>query len=114
MLKQLYGPKESQNVAHLTESIDPLFAKLVDEFAYGTVWPLEGLSLREKSLITISALIASGKELQTEIHMKAFLTSCGKADDLRNLLAHLSVYAGFPAAMNGFLSLNRVLGMTTK
>ncbi len=57
-----------------------------DTFSYDLFWSRPGLSKRDRSLITITALVAMGREEQTKIHMRGFLGSGGKINELREAL----------------------------
>ncbi|MBI4668195.1 MAG: carboxymuconolactone decarboxylase family protein [Elusimicrobia bacterium] len=108
MMDKLYGPKYAQHVFRRLEELDPELNRITQEIPYDVFWAREQLSIRDKSLVTVAALIAMGKEEQTKIHMRGFLRSGGTVNDLRNVLIHLAVYCGFPAAMNGFAALKEV------
>ncbi|MBI4372047.1 MAG: carboxymuconolactone decarboxylase family protein [Elusimicrobia bacterium] len=109
MMDRLYGTGYSEEVFQQLEKLDPAFNDIVQQFAYGEIWARSGLSIRDKSLVTIAALIALGKEEQTKIHIRGFLRSGGTVAELKSVLIHLVVYCGFPAAMNGFSALQIVL-----
>ncbi|MEW6057753.1 MAG: carboxymuconolactone decarboxylase family protein [Bdellovibrionota bacterium] len=104
MMKKLYG-NYSKAVSDRLESLDPELNQIIQDIPYEFFWTREGLSIRDKSLITVAALVAMGKEEQTAIHMRGFLNSGGSKDELRNALIHLAVYCGFPATMNAFAQL---------
>lgn len=107
-MDKLYGKQYSQKVFNRLEELDPELNVLIQSVAYDTFWGRKGLSVRDKSLITIAALIAMGKEEQTRIHMNGFLNAGGTQDEVRSALLHLAVYCGFPAIMNGFAAFNDV------
>lgn len=109
MMVELYGKRYAKEVTERLESLDPELNQLIQEIPYKKFWARKGLSLRDKSLITIAALIALGKEEQTKIHMKGFLSSGGSVDELKGVLLHLAIYCGFPSTMNGFAALKKVL-----
>lgn len=90
------------------KELDEEFAEIINDFALENIWKRDGLPNIHKSIATISALVASGKEDQLYLHMKAFLNLGGTIDELRNILIHLSVYCGFPAILNSFKVLNKV------
>jgi 4-carboxymuconolactone decarboxylase len=108
-MTELYGADYATQVANRLEELDPELNKVIQSVAYDQLWSRDGLSLRDKSLVTVAALIAMGKEEQTRIHMTGFLNSGGQVDDLRAALIHLATYCGFPATMNGFAALRGVL-----
>ena len=109
ILIQLYGEDFSKELVKVFETLDPDFKKFAQEVAYGIFWKKEGLSIRDKSLVTISALVAQGKEWQTKIHIRGFLNNGGTEEELRNAFLQLAAYCGFPAAMNAFAALNEVV-----
>jgi 4-carboxymuconolactone decarboxylase len=107
VMKELYG-EYADELGHILEGLDPEFANIIRDFPYKTIWSREGLSLKERSISTISSLIAMGREDQTEIHMRGFLNSGGTIKELKELIIHLSVYSGFPSSLNAFKILNKV------
>lgn len=107
-MNKLYGEEYSEEVKKWLNKLNPEFSELVQDIAYDQFWAREGLSIREKSLITISALVAQGKEDQTKIHMRGFLESGSKLKELESVLIHLIVYCGFPAVMTAFAHLKAV------
>lgn len=106
MMEKLYGDY-SKELKGLLDQLDPDFSEIIQEFPYEKIWSRPGLSLKERSIATISSLIAMGKEDQIEIHMKGFLNSGGTEQELKEVIVHLSIYCGFPAAMNAFKVLNK-------
>ena len=106
-MKTLYG----EYTAELNKKLDSLnseFAEIIRDFPYDTIWVREGISLKEKSICTISSLIAMGKEDQTEIHMRGFLNLGGTEEELKEIIIHLAVYCGFPSSLNAFKILNKI------
>ncbi len=101
-LKDLYGEEFASQVNQRLEELDPELNFLIQSIPYDQFWSRPGLSTRDKSLATVSALIALGREEQIQIHMRGFLHSGGTEEELRNILIHLAIYCGFPAAMLGF------------
>jgi 4-carboxymuconolactone decarboxylase len=107
-LTELYGEAYAKEVLTRLESLDPELSQIIQDIPYDKFWSRNHLSIRDKSIATIAALVALGREEQTAIHMRGFLHSGGSHDDLRNLLIHLAIYCGFPAAMAGFATLKKV------
>ena len=108
VMKRLYGAQYAEEVEKRLNELSPTFSSIVQSIAYDQFWAREGINIREKSLITIAALVAQGKEEQTKIHMRGFLESGGKLEELEATLIHLIVYCGFPAVMNALSILNIV------
>ena len=79
--------------------IAPKFGQLTDDVLFGDVWARPGLSPRDRSLITVSALIAMNRADQLRGHM-ARARSHGVSDaELIELATHLAFYAGWPSAV---------------
>ena len=82
----------------------PKLAEISDQVIYGDVWERPGLSKRDRSLITVAALVAMGREKQLDGHLgRALANGVTKDGALRALITHLAFYAGWPAAMTAAL-----------
>lgn len=79
-------------------AFDEPFQTLIAEGAWGSVWAREGLSLRERSLITLALLAAGGHWDEVAMHIRATANTGATPDDVREALLHVAVYAGVPAA----------------
>ena len=78
----------------------PELGRLKDDVAYGDVWEQPELSKRDRSLITISALIALYRTPELRGHIKRALDNGVTQDEIRGVIAHLAFYAGWPTAVN--------------
>ncbi|MGQ7296989.1 carboxymuconolactone decarboxylase family protein [Quadrisphaera sp. KR29] len=77
----------------------PKFAELTDDVLFEDVWNRPGLSARDRSLITVAALVTSGDATQLRFHLgRARENGVGK-DELIEAVTHLAFYAGWPKAM---------------
>ncbi|MBV2180584.1 MAG: carboxymuconolactone decarboxylase family protein [Castellaniella sp.] len=101
MLATVDGPAGLEVIENLAKSF-PDFAHYVLEFPFGDIYAREGLGLRERELATVAALCALGNaQPQLRVHMHAALhVGCTPAE-LVEVVMQMSVYAGFPAALNG-------------
>jgi 4-carboxymuconolactone decarboxylase len=84
----------------LQQKIAPGLAKLTDEVLFGDVWRRPELSPRDRSLVTLSVLIATGKPVQLAGHLGRALDNGVKPTEASGLLAHLAVYCGWPSAVS--------------
>lgn len=90
--------------------IAPDLAGFVVDFAYGDIYARPGLGLPERQLITVAALGALGNARpQLKFHLAGALNVGCTPEELVETFIHLSVYAGFPAALNGMFVLQEVL-----
>ena len=82
------------------QRIAPGLATLTDEVLFGDVWRRSELSPRDRSLVTISILIATGKPAQLAGHLGRALDNGVRPSEASGLLAHLAVYCGWPSAVS--------------
>lgn len=83
----------------LQQKVAPGMAALTDDVLYGDVWRRPDLSARDRSLITIGALIATGKTMPLAGHLGRALDNGLRPTEASGLLAHLAVYCGWPSAV---------------
>jgi 4-carboxymuconolactone decarboxylase len=79
--------------------IAPEINDLLVEHAMGMIWARPGLSRRDRSLMTISILIALRAENELRAHIPIGLTNGLTREEIAEMLYHATVYAGYPAVM---------------
>jgi 4-carboxymuconolactone decarboxylase len=84
----------------LQQRIAPGLATLTDDVLFGDVWRRPDWSPRDRSLVTISVLIATGKPAQLAGHLGRALTNGVQPTEASGLLAHLAIYCGWPSAVS--------------
>lgn len=91
-----------ERVADSLKMIAPDFAVYLLEYPFGDIYAREQLSLRDRELATIAALAALGNaQPQLKVHINAALNVGVKPEEVVEVMMQMSVYAGFPAALNG-------------
>jgi 4-carboxymuconolactone decarboxylase len=101
--------KAGQNVIDSLADIAPEFSKYLIEFPFGDIYSRQGLGLREREIATIAALTAMGTATpQLKVHIEAGLNVGLSRDEIIEVLMQMSVYAGFPAALNGLFAAKEV------
>ena len=78
--------------------IAPALATLTDDVLFGDVWERPELSKRDRSLITVTTLIALYRVNELPFHLKRALENGVTRDELAEVITHLAFYAGWPAA----------------
>jgi 4-carboxymuconolactone decarboxylase len=78
--------------------IDRAFQAHITRTAWGGVWTRPGLDRRIRSLITLAVLASMGHEEEFKLHLRATRNTGASAADVSEMLLHISVYAGVPAA----------------
>jgi 4-carboxymuconolactone decarboxylase len=83
----------------LQQRLSPGMAALTDDVLYGDVWRRPELSPRDRSLVTITLLIATSKTAPLAGHLGRALDNGVLPGEASGLLAHMAVYAGWPSAV---------------
>jgi 4-carboxymuconolactone decarboxylase len=81
-------------------NIAPKLAGLTDEVLFGDVWEHKELSPRDRSLITVSALVSGGNTEQLGFHLNKARENGLSEEELVEMITHLAFYVGWPKAMS--------------
>lgn len=92
-----------------TTEFDAPFQDLITSSAWERVWSRADWSPRERSMVTIALLAALGHEDELAMHIRATANTGASAEDIRESLMHVAVYAGVPAANTAFRIAKRTL-----
>jgi 3-oxoadipate enol-lactonase len=99
-LAAIDGQRGEQTVAYVRET-SALLAENLVEHAFGNVFARTTLSRREREMVTLGILGAiGGAEPQLRIHLDAALRVGAHPDELVAIAEHMSVYGGYPRALN--------------
>lgn len=77
----------------------PKLMELTDEVLFGDVWERPGLSKRDRSLITVTALAAQYRTNELPFHIARAYENGVTKDELAEVFTHLAFYAGWPCAI---------------
>lgn len=80
--------------------IDPKLAELTDKVLFGDVWERKQLSRRDRSLVTVAALIALNRPDQLRSHMALALQNGVTKEELVETITQLAFYTGWPNAIS--------------
>jgi 4-carboxymuconolactone decarboxylase len=78
----------------------PKLVELTEDILFGDVWERPGLSKRDRSLITVAALVAMNRTEQLRFHVPNALKNGVRSDEIIEAITHLAFYAGWPSAMS--------------
>ena len=78
----------------------PALVDYTNDVLYGDLWERKGLSKRDRSLVTVAALIATYRPEQLESHLTRAISNGVTKDEIKEVITHLAFYAGWPAAMS--------------
>ncbi len=91
------------------KAVAPEFAKLTEDLLFGDIWKRPGLSQRDRSLITVTCLVALNRIEQVEFHLKKAFENGLSKEELVAAITHIAFYAGWPTAASGFSHLKKVI-----
>lgn len=81
-------------------AVVPGLVDVTDRVLYGEVWDRPGLSPRDRSLLTVAALITANRHQQLESHIGLALKNGVTVEEMGEALLHLAFYASWPAAIS--------------
>lgn len=77
----------------------PALVAYTNDVIYGDLWERPGLSKRDRSLVTVAALVATHRPMQLKTHVARALRNGITKAEIAEIVTHLAFYAGWPAAM---------------
>lgn len=94
--------ESGKHIMSKLKDISPDMARFVIEFPYGDIYSRPGLDLKTRELITIASLVTLGfAEHELKAHVGNALNAGCTQEEITETIMQMSVYAGFPAALNG-------------
>jgi 4-carboxymuconolactone decarboxylase len=97
-----------RSIARTTEFTAP-FQDFITRYAWGDAWSRPGLTRAERSIVTLTVLAALQHEDELALHVTAALRNGLSAEQIREVLLQVGVYAGVPVANRAFAVAQRTL-----
>lgn len=79
-------------------AFDEPFQRLITEAAWGNVWASDGITPRERSMLTLALLAATGNFEEIPMHIRATARTGASKADVIEAFQHVAIYAGVPRA----------------
>ncbi|MEZ9288066.1 carboxymuconolactone decarboxylase family protein [Vibrio lentus] len=99
-----------QQVIESLRDISPDLAKYTLEYPFGDIYSRPDLDLKSREIATVAALTALGNcAPQLKVHLNAALNVGCSEEEIKEVILQMSVYAGFPSALNGMFAFKEVL-----
>lgn len=96
--RKVLGNEHVDRAEASKKAIDIPFQSLITETAWGTVWASDGISLRERSMLTLALLAAIGNFDEIPMHIRATANTGASKQDVLEAFQHVAIYAGVPRA----------------
>jgi 4-carboxymuconolactone decarboxylase len=107
--REVLGDEHVDAAIERTTDFTADFQALITRYAWGEIWSRPGLDRRTRSCITLTALVALGREEELAMHVRAALHVGLTRDEIKEVLLHSAIYCGVPAANGAFAVAQRVL-----
>ena len=102
MRKAILGEDHVARAEARKTEFDADFQRFITETAWGSVWTRPGLDPKIRSMLAIAMLAALGRKEELALHVRATRNTGVSADELKEILMQVAVYAGVPAANTAF------------
>lgn len=96
--REVLGDAHVDRAEAAKTAFDAQFQAMITEGAWGTVWADDTISRRERSMITLALLAATGNFEEIPMHVRATANTGASADDILQTFLHVAIYAGVPKA----------------
>ncbi|SIT15371.1 4-carboxymuconolactone decarboxylase [Roseivivax lentus] len=96
--RQVLGDAHVDRAEAEKTPLDAAFQSLITESAWGTVWASDAISLRERSMLTLALLAATGNFEEIPMHIRATARTGATREDVMEVFQHVAIYAGVPRA----------------
>ena len=100
--RKVLGDAHVDRAEAAKSEFDAPFQTLITEGAWGTVWASEAISLRERSMLTLALLAATGNFEEIPMHIRACARTGATRQDVQEAFQHVAIYAGVPRANHAF------------
>ena len=111
--KEVLGNEHVERAQARTTDFDADFQHFITESAWGSVWARPDLDRRTRSLVTIAILATLGRE-ELALHLRASQNIGVDPHEIAEVLMHVAVYAGVPAANTAFAVAKKEFDEPTK
>ncbi|MDB6179871.1 4-carboxymuconolactone decarboxylase [Paracoccus fistulariae] len=96
--REVLGDTHVDRAEFLKTEFDEPFQDLITNAAWGTVWASDGISRRERSMLTLALLAATGNFEEIPMHIRATSRTGASKQDVQEAFQHVAIYAGVPKA----------------
>jgi 4-carboxymuconolactone decarboxylase len=96
--RQVLGDAHVDRAEAAKTPLDEPFQTLITEGAWGTVWSSDRITHRERSMLTLALLAATGNFEEIPMHIRATARTGASKEDVLEAFQHVAIYAGVPRA----------------
>ena len=107
--REVLGDAHVDGATARTDDFTREFQELITRYAWGEIWTRPGLDRRTRSCITLTALVAGGRQEELALHVRAARRNGLSEEEIKEVLLQCAIYCGVPAANAAFAVAQRVL-----
>ena len=107
--RQVLGDAHVDRAGERTTSFTADFQDLITRYAWGEIWARPGLDRRMRSAVTLTALVAAGREHELPMHVRAAIGNGLSVEEIKEILLQCAIYCGVPSANGAFAIAQQVL-----
>lgn len=96
--REVLGDVHVDRAEAARSELDTPFQTLITEGAWGTVWASDAITRRERSMLTLALLAATGNFAEIPMHVRACANTGASQSDVMEAFQHVAIYAGVPKA----------------
>jgi len=96
--REVLGDAHVDRAEAAKSDLDIAFQTLITESAWGNVWASDTISRRERSMLTLALLAATGNFEEIPMHVRATARTGASQQDVMEVFQHVAIYAGVPRA----------------
>jgi 4-carboxymuconolactone decarboxylase len=107
--REVLSPEYVDNALKNVDEFSAPLQEMLNEYCWGWLWNREALPRKTRSLINIALLAVLNRPHELKAHVKGALRNGCSKEEIREVLLHIGVYAGVPAAVDGFRNAREAL-----
>jgi 4-carboxymuconolactone decarboxylase len=107
--EQMWGPQGARLKVEGASEFQRDLEDLVTRYCFGATWGREGLTHRERSMLTLGMLIALGRSHEIGVHVVGAINNGVTREEIKEILLHAAVYCGIPASVDAHRTAEPVL-----
>jgi 4-carboxymuconolactone decarboxylase len=112
--REVLGDAHVERAQARQTAFDATFQRFITEVAWGSLWARPDLDRRTRSMITIALLAGLGRSEELALHLRASQNTGVTPEEIAEVLLHVAVYAGVPAANSAFAIAKTIVAPDTE
>lgn len=107
--RAMFGPEGADKALESANDFTRPLQEIVTRYCFGEIWNRPPLDRKTRSMLTLAILATLGRPNQLKTHVRGAIANGVGKDEIREVLLHVMVYAGVPAAVDSFSTASEAL-----